>query len=220
MSTLIEFVGYLPQLLPGLGVSLILLVGLVLLGTPIAFLLAFGLGNRLAVVRWICVIIVEVSRGMPSLILLYLVYFGLPSTGITLNALTAATIALSINYAGYVCETVRAGIDSIPPGQYEAAAAMALSKRTVLRFITLPQSTKVITPPMLSWVIVYFQTTSIAFAIAVPELMSVAYSIASVNYQYLTVFLMVGVLYAAISIPGSQFVGAMERRAQKQAPSS
>lgn len=220
MNALTEFFGYIPQLLPGLGMSLILLVCLVALGTPTAFLLAIGLGHRTLIIRWICVVIVEVSRGMPSLILLYLVYFGLPSTGITLTAVTAAAIALAINYAGYVCETVRAGIDSIPPGQYEAAAAIALNKRTVLRFVTLPQSIKVITPPMLSWVIVYFQTTSIAFAIAVPELMSVAYSIASTNYQYLAIFLMVGVLYAVISIPSSQLVSAMERRAMKSSSSA
>jgi polar amino acid transport system permease protein len=220
MNTLTEFFGYLPELLPGLGMSLILLVGLVVLGTPLAFLLAFGLGHRLVAVRWFCVVVVEISRGMPSLILLYLVYFGLPSAGITLTAITAAAIALAINYAGYVSETVRAGIDSVPAGQYEAAAALALNQRTVLRFVTLPQSIRVITPPMLSWVIVYFQTTSIGFAIAVPELMSVAYSLASANYQYLAVFLMVGVLYAVISIPGSQLVSALENRAARQLPSA
>jgi polar amino acid transport system permease protein len=216
MSLLTDVLGYIPELLPGLGVSLLLLVALVALGTPLAFLFAFGLGHSKTAPRWASMAVVEISRGMPSLILLYLVYFGLPSTGINLTAFAAATIALSLNYAGYASETVRAGLDSVPRGQYEAAAAMALNKRTVLRFITLPQSVKVITPPLLSWVIVYFQTTSIGFAIAVPELMSVANSIAASNYQYLAVFVMVGLLYAVISIPGSQLVAALERRTQRQ----
>lgn len=216
MTTIETLVGYLIQLLPGLGISLLLLVCLVGIGTPIGFLLAFGLGHRVTPLRWLCIGVVEIARGMPSLVLLYLVYFGLPSAGIELTAFAAAAAALAINYAGYVSETIRAGLDSVPQGQYEAAAALGLERWSVLRFVTVPQSLKVITPPMLSWVIVYFQTTSIGFAIAVPELMSAAYSIAASNYQYLAVFVLVGLIYAVISIPGSLLVTRLEGRAQRR----
>jgi polar amino acid transport system permease protein len=220
MNILNSVVEYLPQLLPGLGISFLLLAALVAIGTPLAFVLAFGLRNGAAPVRWITVAVVEVARGMPSLVLLYLVYFGLPSAGLELTAFAAAAIALGLNYAGYVSETVKSGLESLPKGQFEAADALGLDRWTKMRFIVVPQSMKVITPPLLSWIIVYFQTTSIAFAIAVPELTSSAYSIAASNYQYLAVFVVAGLLYAVISIPGSQIVAYMEGRAKKTARSA
>ncbi|MFF1831499.1 amino acid ABC transporter permease [Paenarthrobacter sp. NPDC058040] len=220
MNIIESIVQYLPQLLPGLGMSFLLLAALVLIGTPLAFVLAFGLRNSLAPVRWLTVAVVEIARGMPSLVLLYLVYFGLPSAGLELPAFAAAAIALGLNYAGYVSETVKSGLESLPKGQFEAGDALGLDRWTKMRFIVIPQSMKVITPPLLSWIIVYFQTTSIAFAIAVPELTSVAYSIAASNFQYLAIFVVAGLLYAAISIPGSQIVSYMETRAKKTARSS
>lgn len=220
MNILSSLVEYVPKLLPGLGMSFLLLAALVVIGTPLAFVLAFGLRHSAAPVRWITVALVEIARGMPSLILLYLVYFGLPSAGIELTAFAAAAIALGLNYAGYVSETVKSGLESLPKGQFEAADALGLDRWTKMRFIVIPQSMKVITPPLLSWIIVYFQTTSIAFAIAVPELTSVAYSIAASNYQYLAIFVVAGLLYAAISIPGSQIVAYMEGRTKKSARSA
>jgi polar amino acid transport system permease protein len=219
MNILESVVEYLPQLLPGLGMSFLLLAALVAIGTPLAFVLAFGLRNSSPIVRWITVAVVEIARGMPSLVLLYLVYFGLPSAGLQLTAFAAAALALGLNYAGYVSETVKSGLESLPKGQFEAADALGLDRWTKMRFIVIPQAMKVITPPLLSWIIVYFQTTSIAFAIAVPELTSVAYSIAASNYQYLAIFVVAGLLYAAISIPGSQIVAYLEGRTKKTARS-
>ncbi|MEN9923046.1 MAG: hypothetical protein RIS09_560 [Actinomycetota bacterium] len=212
MSFYEALVEYLPQLLPGLWVSLLLLVTLVVIGTPLAFVLAIGQRSRVAAVRWAVILVVEIARGIPSLILLYIVYFGLPKVGISFEAFTAAAIALAINYGGYVSQSIKSGIEAIPAGQREAAEALALGRWTILRFVVIPQSFKIITPTMLSWIIVYFQTTSIGFAIAVPELMSVAYSIAATNFQYLNIFLIAGALYGLISIPGSQLVARLERR--------
>ncbi|MFC5337102.1 amino acid ABC transporter permease [Leucobacter denitrificans] len=206
---------YFPQLLKGLWVSVLLLASLVGVGTPLAFLAAIGLRSRFKILRWTLIAIIEFARGIPSLIMLYLIYFGMPSVGLTLTSFVAATIALSINYIGYVSDTMRSGIDSIPRGQLEAASALGLNRWHTVRFVTIPQSFRIITPPLLSWIIVYFQTTAIAFTIAVPELMSAAYSIASKNFQYLTLFILVGMIYAAFSIPGSQLVAALERRSSK-----
>ena len=203
---------YLPMLLPGLWVSLGLLTMLVLVGTPMAFILASAQRSRLKVVRSMAIVVIEIARGMPSLILLYLVYFGLPTAGLNLEAFWAAVIALSLNYAGYVSQTINAGLEAIPIGQFEAANSLALGRWAQLKYIILPKSLKIITPPLLSWVIVYFQTTSVGFAIAVPEMMSVAYSVAAENFQYLIMFLLAGFIYASISIPGSQAVSWLENR--------
>ncbi|MCP3426946.1 amino acid ABC transporter permease [Rothia sp. AR01] len=207
-----DVMSYLPTLLRGLGMSFLLLLALVAIGTPLAFLLAVAQRSRFSGIRWIAIAFIEIARGIPSLILLYLVYFGLPSVNLSLSSFTAAAIGLGINYAGYVSETVKSGLDAVPRGQTEAAAALGLGRGNVTRFVTIPQSVRIITPPFLSWIIVYFQTTSIAFAIAVPELMSAAYSVANANFQYLTLFIIAGLLYAIISIPGSQLTSVLERK--------
>jgi len=209
---------YLSQLWPGLRTSFLLLVALVALGTPLSLLLASTQRSHRKAVRWTTIGIVEFARGMPSLVLLYLVYFGLPSFNLTLGAFTAASVALAINYAGYTSDAIKSGLDAVPMGQVEASEALGLSRGVTMRRVILPQAVRIITPPMLSWIIVYFQTTSIAFAISVPELMSKAYSIASVNFQYLGVFAVAGLLYAVVSIPGSQLVSALERRQQRGTP--
>lgn len=213
MTDFIAHVGtYLPDLLRGVGISFLLLLALVGLGTPLAFMLAIAQRSQSKVLRWTAVVIVEIARGIPSLILLYLVYFGLPTVDILLSSFAAAAVALGFNYAGYVSETVKSGLEAVPQGQSEAASALGLNRFATMRFVIIPQSVKIIIPPFLSWVIVYFQTTSIGFAIAVPELMSAAYSIAAMNFQYLFLFILAGLIYAAISIPGSQFVALLEKR--------
>jgi len=206
--------GYLPQLLPGLLVSFELLAAIVVIGTPLALLLAVAQRSSLRVFRWTGIAFMEIGRGMPGLILVYLIYFGLPVTGLKLEAFAAAALALGLNYAAYTCEALRSGLDAVPIGQSEAAEALGLSRRVAMQRVILPQAVRIVTPPLLSWVIVYFQATSLAFAISVPELMSVAYSIAASNFQYLNLFVLAGVLYAVISIPGSQIVAALEKRQQ------
>lgn len=216
MEFLTDVSGHFPQLLRGVGTSLLLLLALGVIGTPLAFLLAIAQRNRLGPVRWVAIAFVEIARGIPSLVLLYLVYFGLPSLNLSLTSFAAASVALGINYAGYVSASIKSGIDAVPTGQTEAAAALGLGRLSTLRFIVIPQSVKIIIPPFMSWVIVYFQTTSMAFAIAVPELMSTVYSIAAANFQYLGLFIIAGLIYAAISVPGSQIVAVLEGRGHRK----
>lgn len=204
--------GWAHDLLPGLKVSAELLAGVVALGTAMAFLLARARASRHLLVRGISIVIMEIGRGFPALVGLYLVYYGLPSAGLTLGSFTAATIALSVNFAGYTSDVLRAGFEAVPEGQVEAARALGLPRRTEFFRIVLPQATHIFLPPMLSWVVIYFQATSLAFAISVPELMSGAYQIASNQYRYLDLFLVAGVLYAVICIPTSRLVHALERR--------
>jgi len=212
MNTLSEWGDLLPELLPGLKVSFELLLGTVLIGTPVAIALALTQRSRRAPVRWLGIVLMEIGRGIPSLVLVYLVYFGLPDAGIRLEALAAASIALGLNFASYTCEALRSGVEAVPVGQSEAAQALGLSKRVEMQRVILPQAMRIVTPPLISWVIVYFQTTSVAFAISTPELMSTAYSIASTNFKYMSTFVLAGLIYAFFSIPGSRLVAALERK--------
>lgn len=204
--------GWAHELLAGLKVSAELLVGVVILGTILAFILARARASRFVAVRGASVVVMELGRGFPALVGLYLVYYGLPSAGLTLGSFTAATIALGFNFGGYTCDVLRAGFEAVPTGQVEAAEALGIPRRTAFFRIVLPQATHIFLPPMLSWVIIYFQATSLAYLIAVPEMMSGAYQIASTSYRYLDLFLITGILYAVICIPAAQFVHFLERR--------
>lgn len=199
-------------LLPGLWVSLRLILAVVVVGTPTALLLAMLSRSEFVVVRYVAVALIEFGRGVPALVALYLVYFGLPEAGLTLGTFVCATISLSLNYAAYTSEVFRSALDSVPQGQWEASAAVGLTDAVAFRKVILPQATRVATPPLISWVISFFQATSLAFVIAVPELMSRSYELASTNFRYMEVFILAGLMYAVVGIPGSRLVAVLEAR--------
>lgn len=189
------------DLLPGLLVSVQLAGALLVVGIPLGLLLAVGMTRQSKLVRGITVTVVEVGRGIPSLILLYLVYFGLPQLHLTLDAFLSATVALGVSFAAYVSEVFRSGLLAVPVGQREAASALGLSSRSAFFRVVLPQAVRIVIPPLLGWAIIYFQATSLAFAIAVPELLSRAYVLATTNFEYLGILSLAALLYGAVAIP-------------------
>lgn len=209
MSDLAE---WLPELLNGLVISINVTLGSLLIGIPLGLVLALGVQAKSRTLRALCLVIVEIGRGAPALVLLQFVYFGLPTTGLTLTSYAAAIAALSWNTGAYTSEIIRAGLQSVPRGQKEAAAAIGLSRMDELRFVVLPQGLRVAIPALLGFSILIFQSTSLCFAIALPELISRAYEIGSSTFRYFPVLLVAGALYAAISIPASIIVSRVEKR--------
>ena len=200
------------DLLPGLVVSLELTAMFLLLGLPYGLLLAVGGLQKSGLVRWPSLVVMELGRGVPALVLIYLVYFGLPQADLTLEAFLSASIALAISFGSYISEVFRSGFTTLPQGQLDAAAALGLPRSTTFRRVVLPQALKIVFPPLLGWTIVYFQATSLAFAIAVPELLSRAYTLATINFEYLSLLAAAGIMYAAICIPASLVVEHLGRR--------
>ncbi|HRI94301.1 MAG TPA: amino acid ABC transporter permease [Nocardioides sp.] len=192
---------YLPELLGGLRLSVILTLSSLVLGLPIALALAFGVTAAHDVLRWACVAVVEFGRGAPVLVVLQLAYFGLPDAGVTLSAQVAATAALTLMSAAYLAEYLRGGIAAVPPGEVEGCLALGMSRRDTLRYVTVPQGVRIALPSMMGFSVMLFQATSLAYSVAVPELMSRAYSIGSSNFRYLSMFIAAGLLYAVIAIP-------------------
>lgn len=216
---LAEWIDWLPRLLGGLVVSLQLTAAVLAIGLPLGVLLALMVDSRLRILRWVSLVLVEFGRGVPSLVLIYLVYLGLPPAGLTLSAFVSVTIALATNCAAYSSEIFRAGIGAVPKGQREAAKAIGLGAVQELRKIVLPQAVRNVIPPLLGYSIIVFQGTSLAFVIGISELLNRAYSIGSTTFQFLSVLVLAGVLYAVIAIPASRLIsrfevpsGAMERR--------
>jgi polar amino acid transport system permease protein len=207
---------WLAAMLPALGVSLQLTVVFVVLGIPYAVLLAVGSLQRNPLLRWPAILLVECGRGVPALVVIYAVYFGLPQIGMTLDAFVSAGVALAISYGSYASGAFQAGLQAVPVGQHEAAAALGLTASATFFRVILPQAVRIVAPPLIGWTIVFFQATSLAYAVSVPELLSSAYAIAASNFKYLYALGLAAVLYAAICIPFSLLVDRLERRQAEQ----
>ncbi|MGJ0385603.1 amino acid ABC transporter permease [Paenarthrobacter nicotinovorans] len=207
-----DWVDYFPDLLGGLGVSLQLTLVTLLIGLPAGLLLALGAGSRNKVLRMITITVIEIGRGTPALVVLQLFYFGLPSAGMTLTSFVAASLALAFTTAAYTSEILRGGLQAVPGGEVEAAHALGMARRDILRFVVIPQGVRIAIPPLMGFAIMVFQATSLAYTIAMPELMSQAYSIGSITFLYLSILTLAGLMYALITIPASSLSNFVEHR--------
>jgi His/Glu/Gln/Arg/opine family amino acid ABC transporter permease subunit len=190
--------------------SLSIAVGAVV-GLPVALLKL----SRSPLLRRPAAVYVEVIRGTPALAQLYLVYFGLAGIGVTLDNVTAAVAALGLNAAAYMAEIYRAGIESVHTGQREAALSLGMTPLQALRFIVLPQAWRVVLPPGANLGIAVLKDTSLASAIATPELMSRAYDLVGQTWRPMPIYLVVAVMYIAMCLPLGQLVHRLERSVKR-----
>jgi polar amino acid transport system permease protein len=201
----------LPLLLQGLGVT-------VLLGTA-SIVLGFAGGLALVVVRlygaaplrFAARLYVDVFRSLPVLVLLVLVYYALPFVGLRLSSFAAATAALSLVSCAYTTEILRAGIEAIPPGQIEAAAALGLRFFDTLRDVILPQALRIVTPPLTGNCINVLKDTALASVVAMPELLKQATQAQALAANP-TPLVGAAVLYLALLLPLVRLVGRIEAR--------
>ncbi len=216
MTWITDWVDFLPQMLDGLKISVLLALISIALGYPIGLLLGLTVSARHWAVRAVGLAIVEIGRGAPLLVILYLVYYGLPKFGISFEAFVAACIALTFNAAAYSSEIFRAGIQSVPRGQLEAASALGLARGSTFRRVVLPQGLRSAVPGLMGVAIQMFQGTSLAYAVTVSELVKVSYNIGSQTFNYLQIFVLAGILYAAISMPATWITVYFERRMSRR----
>jgi His/Glu/Gln/Arg/opine family amino acid ABC transporter permease subunit len=155
---------------------------------------------------------VEIVRGMPSLTLLFLIYFGLPSIGIALNAIDAAVLGLGLNGAAYVSEVYRSGIQAIELGQREAAQMLGMRNIQVMRYVVLPQAFRIVIPPIGNYGIALLKDTSVASLISAPEIMLQARSLTTEYYMPLQIYIVVGFMYLMMALPLSYIVRLTELR--------
>jgi polar amino acid transport system permease protein len=212
MTFLTDWADAFPQLLNGLRTSAQLAAGSLALGMPLGLLLALGSASRILPVRYAVIALVEIGRGTPALVMLQIVYFGLPEQGLSLTEVVSATLALALTTGAYASEIIRGGLQSVPQGQLEASGALGMSRFSTLRFIVIPQGLRVAIPSLLGLAILIFQATSLAYTIAVPELLGAAYSVGSTTFKYLAVLSLAGLMYLAITIPASWLTERVERR--------
>lgn len=200
MSIFGEWQQFFPDFLQGFKVTLELTGTGLLVGLPLGVVLALLTITKNPVVRWLFIGVVEIGRGAPGLIMLYLVYYGLPQIHLVWSSFVCATIALGLTTGAYTAEIFRAGINAVPQGQREASQALGLSRWKELRLVVLPQAIKTVIPPLVGFSILLYQGTSLAFAISVPELLSHAYNRATITYQFMAALTLAGVMYAVVAI--------------------
>ena len=119
--------------------------------------------SRIAPLRWVVKAYIEVIRGTPLLLQLIYVYYVLPEIGIRLDAFTAGVLALTLNYSAYISEVYRGGIQAIPRGQHDAAAALGMTHGLAMRRIVLPQAIRIIIPTLGNYFIGLFKDTALCF---------------------------------------------------------
>jgi polar amino acid transport system permease protein len=154
----------------------------------------------------------EFIRSTPLLIQIYFLFYVLPRYGVAMAPMTTGVLALAVHYGAYASEVYRAGIESVPRGQWEAARALGLSPgRTFLRII-LPQALPPIVPALGNYVVAMFKDTPLLSTITVLELLYTAKNLGAETFRYLEPFTLVGVLFLVVSLLAAQGVRQLERR--------
>lgn len=187
-------------IMEGLATTLHLSVLTMVTGLFIGIVCAAGRIYGPAPIRAVVAIYVEVIRNTPLLVQLFIVFFGLPSLGIRLDALTAAIISFTVNLGAYSTEIVRAGLQAIPKSQIEAGHSLGLSGFQVFRYIVLMPSLKMMYPALASQFVLLMLATSVASQISVPDLFHAASIIQSRTFRDFEVYTVIGVLYLVLAL--------------------
>ena len=180
----------------------------IVLGLSVALARLYGPTPLVALVRFY----VWLIRGTPLLVQLFLIFYGLPSAGIVLDAFTAAVIGFTLNIGAYSSEIIRATLAAIPKGQWEAAYSIGMNWPQVMWRVILPQAARIAVPPLSNTFISLVKDTSLAAAVTVPELFQAAQRLASVTYEPLILYIETAIIYLLFSSVLSTLQDRLERK--------
>lgn len=204
------------EMLPYLLKGAVMTVQITLLSMALALvaglLIALMRLSRSRVLKVISGVYVEVIRGTPLLVQLFIIYYGLPQYGIRLNAFTAGVLGLALNYSAYLAEVYRGGILAIDKGQWEAGASIGLSRNALMRHVILPQALRIVLPPIGNYFISMLKDSALVATVSVLELMRAAQLRVAITFRAMDIYLMVAVLYFLMSYPCSLLIRYLEKR--------
>lgn len=193
-----------------LGMAFALVVGLVL---------ALARRSRFTLLSWPTAFAIEFIRSTPLLVQLYFLFYVLPAFGITLTPLTTGILGLGLHYAAYCSEVYRAGIESIPRGQWEAATALNLSRFTTTFKVILPQAIPPVVPALGNYLVAMFKDTPLLSAITVLEMLQQAKILGSESFRYIEPLTLVGIAFLVLSLIAAAGIRALEKRLKPYAAS-
>ncbi|WP_078408538.1 amino acid ABC transporter permease [Priestia abyssalis] len=182
------------------------------LGLILAVLTALARLSHIKVLNIIARMYVSIIRGTPLLVQLFIIFYGLPNLGLTIDPFPSAVIGFSLSMGAYASEIIRAAILSIPKGQWEAAYSIGMSYRKALQRVVLPQAARVSIPPLSNSFISLVKDTSLASLILVTEMFRRAQEIAATNYEFLLLYSEAALLYWIICFLLSVVQGRIEAR--------
>jgi cystine transport system permease protein len=188
--------------------------------TLLSFALGLGVGFVVALTRLFApaplVMLVRfyvwIIRGTPLLVQLFLIFYGLPSVGIVLDAFPAALIGFTLNVGAYTSEIIRAVLVSVPKGQWEAAYSIGMTWRQAMYRTILPQAGRIAVPPLSNTFISLVKDTSLAAAITVPELFRAGQRIVATSYEPLILYVEAALIYLVVSSVLSSLQARLEKR--------
>jgi His/Glu/Gln/Arg/opine family amino acid ABC transporter permease subunit len=158
---------------------------------------------------------VEIFRCVPVLTQLFVIYFGLGQIGFRISPLPAAIVGFGLNGAAYLAEIYRSGIESVPRGQTEAGSAIGMTKHQTMIWVILPQAIRISLPPIGNYGVGLLKDSSIAVAIAAPEITFAATNLINQTYLSTQIYLLMALLYIAMSLPLSHLVRRLEKRSSR-----
>jgi cystine transport system permease protein len=202
---------YGPTFLSGLVVTLELLV------TSTTIALAIGLLGAAAILwspapsRLLATAYVQFVRSTPAIVIIFVVFYGLPELGVILPVFPAAALSIAIFGGAYFVEIFRAGFNAVDRGQWEAGYALGLRRSSILRSVITPQAIPIMLPPAVNMVADLLKTTSLVVVIGLADLMNEAYIAVSDTYRAMELYALAGAMYLAVALPLIWSIGRLER---------
>ncbi len=201
--------------IPVVAVGWLISLGLVLVGFPLAIpiglVAAFMKIARSRILHVLAAIYTGVVRGTPLFLQIYIAFFGLPLLGIDINQYVLAIVVLAVNSGAYLCEIFRAGIQSVPKGQFEASRSLGMTGPQTMFYVIIPQTIRRVIPTMTSEFILLYKDTSLLAAVGVMELMLYSRSIVSLTGN-MTPYIVAACFYLIVTLPLIRVVGNLEKR--------
>jgi His/Glu/Gln/Arg/opine family amino acid ABC transporter permease subunit len=194
--------------LAGLPLTLLVTVGALAVGTVLAIPVTFGLRVPFVPIRIACRVFVDVVRGVPQLVWLFLIYYGVTVGGMRFDALPAGILALGIVASGYLAEIFRGSLKGVHAGQWEAAQALGFGRVTMWGQIVAPQTARIALPGYTNYTIALLKDSAIVSTIGVAEMAARSGQLAKTSDAGIYVFLLAAAIYIALSIP----LGILSRR--------
>lgn len=206
------YVQYGPTLMAGLGFTVYVCALAALIGIVVGMVVAILQGLPVPPLRWVCRGYIEVIRGTPILVQLFIIYYGGPSFGLVLDAETVGIWGLGIYCGAYFAEVFRAGFESVPKGQTEAARLVGLSSARIIFRIKLPQMLILIIPPTINTLIMLIKESAILSIITVPEITKMTIQMVNETYAVFEPYIALAFLYWVIIEIVSRVGRAIEAR--------
>lgn len=202
---MMEFTNAFAAIAAGFGTTATLTATSFILGAVVAIPLALARVSSIRVLRTAAGTYIQISRGVPPIVWLFVIYFGLPQLKFHFSSMNAAIVGLSLISAGYIAEIYRAGLNAVPSGQHEAAQALSLPRSAAFAHVTVPQAIVAVVPLAIAYLIGLLKDSAVASVIGAQDITAMALAVSKRSADGLLIFILAGAVYLLLSLPIAGF---------------